>query len=96
MPAPAVRADYRGERFERDYPAPLVRAGPRTPLALYALANVLLTERIPSSRESVLRLGLVTLPQILSALVPAVENPSQGIEIVDVHEIRAAKGTSVA
>lgn len=47
-----------------------------------------LMEHIPSKRETALRLGLVTLQQMLSALVAAVENPSQGIEIVDVPRIR--------
>lgn len=49
-----------------------------------------LMERIPSKREMALRLGLVTLQQMLNTLVAAVENPSQGIEIVDVPGIRAA------
>jgi uncharacterized protein YbjT (DUF2867 family) len=49
-----------------------------------------LMEHIPSKRETALRLGLVTLQQMLNALVAAVENPSQGIEIVDVPGIRAA------
>lgn len=49
-----------------------------------------LMERIPFTRESALRLGLVTLPQMLNALVAAVENPCQGITIVDVPAIRAA------
>jgi uncharacterized protein YbjT (DUF2867 family) len=48
-----------------------------------------LMEHIPSKRETALRLGLVTLPQMLNALVAAVEKPSQGIEIVDVPAIRA-------
>jgi len=52
------------------------------------------TERVPFTRETALRLGLVTLPQMLSALVTAVENPSQGIEIVDVPGIRAASRRS--
>jgi len=47
-----------------------------------------LMEHIPSKRETALRLGLVTLQQMLNALVAAVENPSQGIEIVDVPRIR--------
>ena len=50
-----------------------------------------LMERIPSKRGTALRLGLVTLQQMLNALVAAVENPSQGIEIVDVPGIRAAR-----
>lgn len=49
-----------------------------------------LMERIPSRRETALRLGLVTLPQMLNALVAAVEDPAQGIKIVDVPAIRAA------
>lgn len=48
-------------------------------------------EHIPSTRESAQRLGLVRLPQMLNALVSAVENPAQGIKIVDVPAIRAAK-----
>ena len=49
-----------------------------------------LMERLPSTRETALRLGLVTLPQMLGALVAAVENPCRGIEIIDVPAIRAA------
>jgi uncharacterized protein YbjT (DUF2867 family) len=51
-----------------------------------------LMERIPSTRESALRLGLVTLPQMLNALVFAVENPTQGTRVVDVPAIRAVAG----
>lgn len=43
---------------------------------------------IPSKRETARRLGLVTLPQMIRALVDAVENPAQGIEIVEVPDIR--------
>ena len=45
-------------------------------------------ERIPSTRESARRLGLVTLPQMLRALAGAVENPVKGIRIVPAPEIR--------
>src|SRR6478736_2756258 len=48
-----------------------------------------LMERILATRASALRLGLVTLPQMLNALVAAVENPCQGIRIVDVPAIRS-------
>lgn len=47
-----------------------------------------LMERIPATRESALRLGLVTLRQMLNALVFAVENPCQGSRILDVAAIR--------
>ncbi|HLY91723.1 MAG TPA: hypothetical protein VKQ89_00560 [Candidatus Angelobacter sp.] len=49
-----------------------------------------LMEHIPSQRETALRLGLVTLPQMLNALVAAVEDPAQGMKIVDVPAIRGA------
>lgn len=43
---------------------------------------------LPPTRDIAHRLGLVTLNQMLSALVHAVENPSTGIRIVEVPEIR--------
>jgi hypothetical protein len=47
-------------------------------------------ERIPSTRESARRLGLVTIDQIVAALVEAVENPPDRDRIVGVPEIRTA------
>lgn len=58
---------------------------PRLLIPMYWLA-----ERIPSTREGARRLGLVTIDQMVSALVRAVENPTSGIEIVDVPRIREA------
>jgi uncharacterized protein YbjT (DUF2867 family) len=49
-----------------------------------------LMEQIPSTRESALRLGLVTLPQMLAALVSAIENPIHGIRVLDVPAIRSS------
>src|SRR5262245_47158440 len=45
-------------------------------------------ERIPSTRETARRLGLVTLRQMVSALVAAVESPPNAVRIVEVPEIR--------
>jgi hypothetical protein len=45
-------------------------------------------ERLPNTRESAQRLGLVTIAQMLNALVWSIENPPAGIRIVDVPEIR--------
>jgi len=53
-----------------------------------------LMERIPFTRAGALRLGLVTLPQMLNALIEAVESPCQGTKIVDVPAIRAARPTA--
>ncbi len=58
---------------------------PRLLIPMYWLA-----ERIPSTREGARRLGLVTIHQMVAALVRGVENPASGIEIVDVPRIRAA------
>jgi uncharacterized protein YbjT (DUF2867 family) len=58
---------------------------PRLLVPMYWMA-----ERIPSTREGARRLGLVTIDQMVSALVRAAENPASGIEIVDVPRIRDA------
>jgi uncharacterized protein YbjT (DUF2867 family) len=50
-----------------------------------------LAELLPQTREGALRLGLVTLEQMVTALLVAVENPAHGIKIVTVPEIRAAR-----
>ena len=49
-----------------------------------------LAEQVPGSRESARRLGLVTIDQMLAALVRAVENRPDGVRIVEVPQIRAA------
>jgi uncharacterized protein YbjT (DUF2867 family) len=48
-----------------------------------------IAERLPSTRETARRLGLVTLAQMTEALVRAVESPVSGIRIVEVPEIRS-------
>jgi uncharacterized protein YbjT (DUF2867 family) len=47
-------------------------------------------EWIPFTRDAALRLGLVTLEQLILALVEAVESPAQGTRVVGVPEIRSA------
>jgi len=51
-----------------------------------------LGRQIPSLRESATRLGLVTVKQMVAALVASVEAPAKGILIIEVPEI--AKGAS--
>jgi len=48
--------------------------------------------QIPSLREGATTLGLVTLRQMVAALVAAVEAPATGIRVVEVPEIKAAAG----
>jgi nucleoside-diphosphate-sugar epimerase len=47
-----------------------------------------IAELLPPTRESARRLGLVTISQMLRALVWAVENPREGVRILDVPSIR--------
>ncbi|MBZ5695406.1 MAG: NAD(P)H-binding protein [Acidobacteriia bacterium] len=49
-----------------------------------------LFERIPVTRESALRLGLVSTKQMIAALRGAVENPAHGVRVVGVPDIRRA------
>lgn len=52
-------------------------------LPLYALLS-----RVPDTRAGATRLGLVTLQQMVGALVRAVEHPATGVRVVEVPEIR--------
>jgi nucleoside-diphosphate-sugar epimerase len=49
-------------------------------------------ERLPWTRESALRLGLVDLGQMVAALVLAVEDPAAGVRFAGVPEIRVSAG----
>jgi hypothetical protein len=45
-------------------------------------------ERVPSTKESARRLGLVTIKEMLQTLVWVVEHPADGVRIIEVPEIR--------
>lgn len=62
--------------------------GHRWPYALLPFYKI--CEWLPFTRASALRLGLVTLDQLILALVEAVESPTQGTRVVGVPEIRFA------
>jgi uncharacterized protein YbjT (DUF2867 family) len=47
-------------------------------------------ERLPSTRETALRLGFVTHAQMIDALVRAVEEPAHDFRVLTVPDIRAA------
>ena len=51
-----------------------------------------LMELIPQTRDGANRLGLITLGQMLNALLHATETPAAGVCIVEVPEIRATSG----
>lgn len=100
QPAPAMRAYVaaraEGEAFIRRQgmaatflrPWYVLGPGHRWPTVL--LPVYWLLERLPPTRDSARRVGLVTLRQMVSALVEAVESPARGVRVVDVPGIRAA------
>lgn len=49
-----------------------------------------LAELIPATRESAIRLGLVTIQEMVSALVYSIENPLQGRRVLNTQGIREA------
>jgi uncharacterized protein YbjT (DUF2867 family) len=50
-----------------------------------------LARQIPSTREGAQRLGLVTLEQMIAALVSSIESPARGMRILGVPEIATAE-----
>jgi uncharacterized protein YbjT (DUF2867 family) len=60
--------------------------GHRWPYAL--IPGYWLLERLPATRTGALRLGLVTLEQMLRTLVAVVEAPCRGVRVLGVSEIR--------
>jgi uncharacterized protein YbjT (DUF2867 family) len=97
-PAPVMKA-YQAARAEAERglaasgvrhtvvrPWYVLGPGHRWPYAL--LPMYWLMERLPATRESARRLGLVTLQQMVDALVDAVEHPPATSRIVEVPEIK--------
>ncbi len=64
--------------------------GPGHRWPYFLLPAYKLMELLPSTREGAKRLGLVTLEQMVRALLEAVEAPAEGVRIVEVPQIRAA------
>ncbi len=53
-----------------------------------------LFERLPGTRETALRLGLVTLEEMVAALVQSVESPPSQVRVLEVPAIRSAASAS--
>ena len=66
--------------------------GHRWPYALLPFYKM--AELLPPTRESALRLGLVTIEDMVATLVDAVEHPARGVKIAEVPQIRLGKMTS--
>jgi uncharacterized protein YbjT (DUF2867 family) len=93
----AVRAE--GEKMIQDSgldatilrPWYILGPGHRWP---YAIAPIYwFLERLPATRATARRLGLITLDQMVTALLWAVENPSRGVTILDVPAIKGKPAT---
>lgn len=99
-PAPAMKA-YQAARAEGEaaicekglnatFLRPWYVLGPGHRWPLLLLPGYWLFERLPSTRAAARRIGLVTLAQMLAALLWAVENPPAGVRILEVPDIRNA------
>jgi len=100
QPAPIMKAYLEvraeGERLIRESglsatilrPWYVVGPGHRWPYLLLPVYKVL--ERLPSTRETAVRLGLVTIEQMIQALVAAIETPAHEVKLVGVQQVRAA------
>ena len=56
------------------------------PLALLPMYGLL--ERLPATRDAAIRLGLVTMDEMLTAMVWSIEHPPARTRVIDVPEIR--------
>jgi uncharacterized protein YbjT (DUF2867 family) len=99
-PAPVMRAyiearaeaeaELRASGLDATILRPWYILGPghRWPYALLPIYWIM--ERLPKTRESARRLCLVRLPEMVAALVRAVEDPSHGVRVWEVPDIRQA------
>jgi uncharacterized protein YbjT (DUF2867 family) len=102
QPAPAIMKAYAAARAEGEaairatgmnatFLRPWYVLGPGHRWPYLLLPAYWLLERLPKTRDTARRVGLVTLPQMIAALVRAVENPARGVRIVEVPEIRRSE-----
>jgi uncharacterized protein YbjT (DUF2867 family) len=64
--------------------------GHRWPYALIPFYWLL--ERLPATKQSAQRLGLIRISQMINALIWSVENPADGIRLLNVPEMRRLAG----
>lgn len=98
QPAPSMKAyvaaRVRGEQLIRDsglsatFLRPWYVLGPGHWWPALLLPGYWLAELTPSLRQTARRIGLVSRPQMVRALVHAVEQPVSGVRVIDVADIR--------
>ena len=87
--SPPLRGIPAGKRLECHDRAPLVRARTGSSLAVRLTPAVLAGGAFSRTREFALRLGFVTIRQMIEVLAAAVDNPPPaGLRIIEVPEIR--------
>jgi uncharacterized protein YbjT (DUF2867 family) len=104
QPAPIMKA-YQAARAEAEdalrasglnatilRPWYVLGPGHRWPLALIPVYWLL--ERLPATRDTARRLCLVTRPQMIDSLVWSVEQPAEGIRVVDAPAIRVIRSAA--
>lgn len=88
----AVRSEgeamIRASGLDATFVRPWYVLGPGHRWPYFLLPFYWMAERLPATREGARRLGLVTISQMLKALICAVENPPAGVRILDVPKIR--------
>ena len=93
----AVRAEVEQMIRESGMNATILRPwyvlGPGRRWPLFLKPMYWLMEQIPATRESARRLGLVTIEQMVGALVWSVQTPAQEVRILGVPEIRKNLGS---
>jgi uncharacterized protein YbjT (DUF2867 family) len=88
----AVRRECEDRLCASGLPATIVRPcyilgpGHWWPLVLQPVYRLM--ERVPSTKGSALRLGLVTIQEMLHALVWAIEHPPDRVRVIEIPEIR--------
>jgi len=97
-PAPVMKAFIeartKGEAMIREVgiPATILRPwyvlGPDRWWPYFFVPVYWIAERLPATKSSAQRLGFVTIRQMVNALVWAVENPPEEIQVIDVPRIR--------
>ncbi|HEX7766919.1 MAG TPA: epimerase, partial [Nitrospira sp.] len=69
-----------------------VYPGPRPLVPLVLQPAHRLMEMMPSTHDAARRLGLVTIQDMLAALIRAIEYPPESIRVIEVPEIRRLGG----
>jgi uncharacterized protein YbjT (DUF2867 family) len=86
-----VEAQLRASGINATIVRPWYVLGPGHWWPYLLLPGYWLAERISATRTAALRLGLVTVEQMVRTLIAAVEMPAIGVRILGVPEIRAAR-----